>query len=181
LAPLFEPGVAGGEGVDLGIRDHWHGGEVEAVEGFARRQSGFLQVTLEPSPASLHHFLFGERGQEAGGGPAFLVGRRRQRGPDLPRPALMPDSRNSPRAKSMRAASILLFASALMQHLGGKIEITRTLETRDMVEATEALRRIAAKFAEEWAEIRGESRSLKPKQRIACEIAPHNDPSREDS
>jgi integrase len=52
-------------------------------------------------------------------------------------------------------------------HLGGKIEITRTLETRVMVEATEALRRIAAKFAEEWSEIRGESRSLKPKQRIA--------------
>ena len=39
-------------------------------------------MTFEPSPASLHHFLFGEGREEAGRGPAFLVGGRRQRGPD---------------------------------------------------------------------------------------------------
>ena len=39
-------------------------------------------MTFEAPPASLHHLLFGEGGQEAGGGPAFLVGGLRQSGPD---------------------------------------------------------------------------------------------------
>ena len=39
-------------------------------------------MPFEATPASLHHLLFGEGGQEAGGGPALLVGGRRQGGPD---------------------------------------------------------------------------------------------------
>jgi hypothetical protein len=39
-------------------------------------------MTFEAAPASLHHLLFGQRSQEACGGPAFLVGGFRQGGPD---------------------------------------------------------------------------------------------------
>jgi hypothetical protein len=39
-------------------------------------------MTFEATPASLHHLLFGEGGQEAGGRPALFVGRFRQSGPD---------------------------------------------------------------------------------------------------
>ena len=39
-------------------------------------------MTFEATPTPLHHLLFGESREETGGGPAFLVGGRRQRGPD---------------------------------------------------------------------------------------------------
>ena len=64
------------------LRDHRHCGEVERVEGLSRRQSRFLQMPFEATAAPLHHLLFGEGRQEAGGGPAFLVSGRRQGGPD---------------------------------------------------------------------------------------------------
>jgi len=82
IGSLFEPGVTVGQRLHLGLRDHRHGGEVERVERLSRRQPGFLQMTSESSPASFHHFLFGESRQETSGGTAFLVSRRRQRGPD---------------------------------------------------------------------------------------------------
>ena len=82
IGSLFEPGVAGGERLHLRLRDQRHGVEVERVEGLSRRQSRFLQMTFESPLASLHYLLFGEGGQEAGGGPALLVGCRRQGGPD---------------------------------------------------------------------------------------------------
>jgi hypothetical protein len=82
IGPLFEPGVTVGQRLHLGLRDHRHGGEVERVEHLSRWRPGFLQMTSESSPASFHHFLFGESRQETSGGPAFLASRRRQRGPD---------------------------------------------------------------------------------------------------
>ena len=81
IGPLFDPCVAGGERLHLGLRDHRHGSEVEGVKGLSRRQSGFLQMAFEAPSVSLRDLLFAERGQEAGGGPALLVGRRRQRDP----------------------------------------------------------------------------------------------------
>jgi hypothetical protein len=39
-------------------------------------------MTFEAAAASLYHLLFGEPGQEASGGPAFLVGGCRQGSPD---------------------------------------------------------------------------------------------------
>ena len=39
-------------------------------------------MPFEATAAPLHHLLFGEGCQEAGGGPAFLVSGRRQGGPD---------------------------------------------------------------------------------------------------
>src|SRR5271169_3440427 len=50
------------------LRDHRHCGEVERVEGLSRRQSRFLQMPFEATAAPLHHLLFGEGRQEAGGG-----------------------------------------------------------------------------------------------------------------
>ena len=82
IGSLFEPGVAGGERLHLRLRDHRHSGEVERVEGLSRRQSRFVQMPFEAAAVSLHHLLFGEGCKEAGGGPAFLVGCRRQGGPD---------------------------------------------------------------------------------------------------
>ena len=39
-------------------------------------------MPFEATAAPLHHLLFGEGCQEAGGGPALFVGGRRQGGPD---------------------------------------------------------------------------------------------------
>ena len=58
--------------------------EVERVEGFSRRQPRFRKIPLEAASASLDHLLFGESGQEASGGPAFLVGGRGESSPDKP-------------------------------------------------------------------------------------------------
>jgi len=76
-------------------------------------------VTFEATPASLHHLLFGERGQEAGCRPAFLVGGLRQGGPDH----LMPGSRSSPSSSSMRAASILSVAFMRLLHGRGDLVV----------------------------------------------------------
>jgi hypothetical protein len=81
IGPLFDPGVAGRERLNLSLGDHRHGGEIEAVQGLSRRQSGFLQMALEAPAVALHDLLLAERGQEAGGGPALLVGGRSQRRP----------------------------------------------------------------------------------------------------
>ena len=82
IGPFIQPGVAGGQRLDLRLGDHRHGGEVEGVEGLARRQSGLFEMALEAAAAALDHLLFGQRGEEAGGGPALFVGRRGERGPD---------------------------------------------------------------------------------------------------
>ena len=74
IGALFEPAVAGGERHQLRLADHRHGVEVEAVEGLTDWQPGFGEVALDATAAALGDLMLGQGGQEAGGGPAFLVG-----------------------------------------------------------------------------------------------------------
>jgi hypothetical protein len=80
---LGEPGVAGGERHDLGLGDHRHGVEVEAVEGLAGRPPGVGEVPLDAPAVALGQFVLGDRGKEAGGGPALLVGALGEARPDV--------------------------------------------------------------------------------------------------
>ena len=82
IGALVEPGVAGGDRHDLGLGDHRHGVEVEGVEGLARRQAGLGEMALDAASIALGEFVFGDGGEEAGGGPAFLVGLFGESGPD---------------------------------------------------------------------------------------------------
>lgn len=70
----FDPAVAGGERHDLGLADGGHGVEVEAVEGFSQRQARLVEMTLDAAAVAFGDLVIGEAGQEACGGPAFLVG-----------------------------------------------------------------------------------------------------------
>ena len=74
VGALLEPAVAGGERHDLGLGDHRHGVEVEGVEGLAGRQAGLGEMALDAAAVAFGELVLGERGEEAGGGPAFLVG-----------------------------------------------------------------------------------------------------------
>jgi hypothetical protein len=56
--------------------------EVESIEGFAGGQSRLRQMPLDAPTGSIGHFMFGQRSEEAGGRPAFLVGLFGQPGPD---------------------------------------------------------------------------------------------------
>jgi len=68
----------------MGFGDHRHGGEVEAVEGLAGQQPGLDEMAFDAAPVALGDLMFGERGEEAGGGPALLVGTLGEAGPSLP-------------------------------------------------------------------------------------------------
>ena len=48
--------------------------ELEAVERLAGWQAGFVEMTLDAAAGEVGHLVLGERGQEAGGRPALLVG-----------------------------------------------------------------------------------------------------------
>ena len=75
VGAFLEPAVAGGERHHLGLGDHRHGLEVEGVEGLAGRQAGLGEMALDAAAIAFGQLVLGERGQEAGRGPAFLVGR----------------------------------------------------------------------------------------------------------
>ena len=47
IGTFLEPGVAGGEGIEVRLAEHRHDGEVEAVESLARRQVSFGEVALD--------------------------------------------------------------------------------------------------------------------------------------
>ena len=66
-----------------GLGHHGHGVEVESVERLAGRQSGLGEVALDAAAGALCDLVFGERGEEAGGGPALLVGAFGEGGPDM--------------------------------------------------------------------------------------------------
>ena len=71
---LLEPAIAGGDGHHLRLGDHRHGVELEGVEGLSRQQACFGEMALDAPPIAFGQFVFRDRGEEAGGGPAFLVG-----------------------------------------------------------------------------------------------------------
>ena len=81
IGALVQPAIAGGERHDLRLADHRHGLEVEGVEGLAGGQPGFGEMALDAAAAALGDLVLGERGEEAGGGPAFLVGLLGELGP----------------------------------------------------------------------------------------------------
>jgi len=82
ICTFFEPAITRTQRRDLGTRDHRHRVEGEAVEGFARRQAGFAQMSFDPASIPFGYLMLGERGEQTGARPAFLVGPRGKVGPD---------------------------------------------------------------------------------------------------
>ena len=78
-----EPAVASREGHDLGFGEHGDGGELEVGERLRGEQAGVVEVAFDAAPGAFGEFVFGERGQEAGGGPALGVGAFAERAPQL--------------------------------------------------------------------------------------------------
>ena len=74
VGALLEPAVAGGDRHHLGLGDHRHGLEREGVEGLARQEAGLGEMALDAAAIAFGQFVLGDRGEKAGGGPAFLVG-----------------------------------------------------------------------------------------------------------
>jgi len=66
--------LAGGERVDLGLRDHRHGIEVEGVEALAGEQAGLPEMAFDAPSAALGELVLDEGCEEARGGPALGVG-----------------------------------------------------------------------------------------------------------
>jgi hypothetical protein len=57
----------------MGLGDHRHRLEVEAVKGFSRRQPRFEEMALDAATVAFGDLVFGESGEEARRGPTFLV------------------------------------------------------------------------------------------------------------
>ena len=74
IGALLEPTVPGRQRHHLGLADHRHRGEVEAVEGLAGRKAGLVEMALDAPAGALGHLVLGQRRQEAGRRPALLVG-----------------------------------------------------------------------------------------------------------
>src|ERR1700676_3497114 len=77
------PTVACAKRQDMGLRDHRHRVEVEAVEGFFRQQLRLDKTAREAATVAFGDLVLGERGQEAGGRPTFLVRPLSEDGPVL--------------------------------------------------------------------------------------------------
>ena len=71
---LVEPGIAGGERHDVGFAEHGHGGEVEVRQRLARWQPRLGEMPLDPPSASFGDLQLGQRAEQSGRRPAFLVG-----------------------------------------------------------------------------------------------------------
>jgi len=56
---------------------------VVKAKGLAGRQAGFGEVALNAAPGALGDLVLGQGGEEAGGGPAFLVGAFGEARPDV--------------------------------------------------------------------------------------------------
>ena len=83
IGALVDPAVAGADRQDMRLGDHRHRVEVEAVEGFAWQQLRFGEMSRETAPVAFGDLVFGEGGEEARGGPAFLVRPLGEGGPTL--------------------------------------------------------------------------------------------------
>ena len=66
VVPAGDPGVALGEGVDAGPREHGDGGEVEVGEGLSGRQARLGEVPAHAPDAALGDLVLGERGEQPG-------------------------------------------------------------------------------------------------------------------
>src|SRR5271154_6214319 len=73
IGAFANPAVAGAKRQDMGLRDHRHRVEVEAVEGFSRQQLRLDEMAREPAAVPFGDLVLGEHGQEAGGWPAFFI------------------------------------------------------------------------------------------------------------
>jgi hypothetical protein len=74
IGAVVDPAVASADRHHMGLGDHRHCVEVEAVEGLARQQPRFGEVALDAPAVAFGDLVFGERGEEAGSWPGFLVG-----------------------------------------------------------------------------------------------------------
>jgi hypothetical protein len=81
VGTLLQPGIARRQRHDLGFRDHWHGLEVECGECLAGGQTRLGEMALHAAATAVGHFVLGQRCQEAGCRPAFLVGLLGKLGP----------------------------------------------------------------------------------------------------
>ena len=70
---MADPAVAGADRQDMRLGDHRHHVEVEAVEGFPGQQLRLGEMAREAAAVTLGDLVLGEPGEEARGGPAFLV------------------------------------------------------------------------------------------------------------
>src|SRR3546814_15722521 len=75
VGACFYQGVAGIYRHDVRFGDLRHSIEVDAVDGFTRQQPGLTQMTLDTASIPLGYFMLGQRRKEAGGRPAFQIGR----------------------------------------------------------------------------------------------------------
>ena len=149
---LLQPAVIGGQGGDVGAADHRHGVEVEAVERLVRRQPGVGQMPLDASARALGELVFGESGQEAGGGPALPVGCR-SRGParagrwsaGAVRPASAPGARH--RRRPRRAWPGLAARSGASGRVQSVVACGRRQRDGDIRHAADAAARTGAASA----------------------------------
>jgi len=77
-----EPGVATGQGHDVGLGEHGHLGELEAGERLGRIELRLDAVPFDAPLGSLSHLVLEEAAQEARSRPAFLVGALGELGPE---------------------------------------------------------------------------------------------------
>lgn len=74
---MINPAVAGADRQDVGLGDHRHRVEVEAVEGFAGQELCFGEMSCHVSTVAFDDLMLGQGGEEARVGPAFLPPGRR--------------------------------------------------------------------------------------------------------
>jgi len=73
IGAFVDPAVAGTDRHDMCLGDHRHDVEVEAVEGLSGQQLRLGEMTREAPAIALGDLVLGERGEEACGGPTFLI------------------------------------------------------------------------------------------------------------
>ena len=73
VGALIDPAVPGADRRNMRFGDHRHRVELKAVEGFSRRPPRVGEVAFNTAAVAFGDLMFGQRGEEARGGPAFLV------------------------------------------------------------------------------------------------------------